>query len=89
MLNEQFALASLLLARGADPALVDKDGNTLLHLAARHHNKHVVDRLLELGVDVDAMNKEGGSGGQGRTVQACAPWRWRCATGARRPWTRS
>lgn len=59
VVNEHFSLASQLVNHGADIHLVDSEGNTLLHLLAIHHNKSLVDRLLESGISVDNKNNQG------------------------------
>lgn len=40
-------------------ASVDKDGNTLLHLAARHGYTEVVEKLIKAGADVNIANRNG------------------------------
>jgi hypothetical protein len=47
-----------LLKRGYAKAK-DKDGNTLLHIAAAAGNKDIVSLLVDKGVDINAKNKKG------------------------------
>lgn len=53
-----------LLRSGANPKLIDNEGNTLLHEAAARFKGHVeevrlLERLVQLGVPVNAKNHEG------------------------------
>ena len=48
-----------LLANGADPALVDAEGNTALHHAALCGEPLVAALLVDAGVPIDAVNREG------------------------------
>ena len=54
------AIVRLLLDRGAHPAVADKDGNTPIFEAVKHHRKEVVELLgKHKEVNVSARNKEG------------------------------
>jgi hypothetical protein len=53
------AAVPLLLEAGLDPNVPDVDGETPLHLAARHGSAEVVDRLLRAGASADALNFSG------------------------------
>jgi ankyrin repeat protein len=48
-----------LLSNGADPRIVDADGNTPLHHAARCAEPIVAALLLDASADIDAVNREG------------------------------
>lgn len=50
-------LAQHLLAKGADPAIMDDNKNTALHLAVPHKNAKLVRLLLEHGADPTIRNK--------------------------------
>lgn len=50
---------SLMWPGGDDIEIRDKKGMTMLLLAARHGRGHVVDALLALGVDVEAVDEQG------------------------------
>ncbi|KAH7731184.1 rolling pebbles protein [Aphelenchoides avenae] len=50
--------AALLTDRGCDITRTDKDGNSLLHLLARHPNKCLIDRLLDSGLSLESKNNE-------------------------------
>ena len=60
IVNERFAIATLLIERHADVHILDAANNTLLHHLALHPNRALIERLLEFGVPVDAKNAEGG-----------------------------
>ncbi|MFN3844146.1 MAG: ankyrin repeat domain-containing protein [Rehaibacterium terrae] len=64
-----------LLANGADPRVVDADGNTPLHHAARSTDPGVAALLLDAGAALDAVNHEGLS----PLGVACAAGNWRLA----------
>jgi hypothetical protein len=49
----------LLLNYGADPHARDKAGDTLIHSAALHNMRGVVQQMMEAGVDPLARNKRG------------------------------
>lgn len=49
----------LLLDKGADPRVVDKDGKTLLMWAVLKNNPTLVKLFLEKGVEVNAKAKDG------------------------------
>ena len=55
----QMEVIKLLLARKANPAVKDEDGNTVIHYAARQRNVDVLKLMLTLGVPADARNKDG------------------------------
>jgi ankyrin repeat protein len=57
--KEHFSIATLLIKSGCNVHVVDNEGNTLLHFLALHHNKALFERLLELGLQVDAKNSNG------------------------------
>lgn len=50
-----------LLARGANPRLSDRDGDTPLHIAAQRGNVRLIDMLLAAGADPNVKNKLGGT----------------------------
>lgn len=64
-----------LLANGADPRVVDADGNTPLHHAARSTDPGVAALLLDAGAVPEAINHEGLS----PLGVACAAGNWRLA----------
>ncbi len=47
------------LSKGGNPNVQDKNGNTLLHLAAKAHNEDAVKELLKFGADPDITNNDG------------------------------
>lgn len=57
--KRQMEVIKLLLARKANPAAKDSDGNTMVHHAARQRNVDVLKLMLTLGVPADARNKDG------------------------------
>src|SRR3546814_11558867 len=65
----------MLLANGADPSVVDGEGNTPLHHAARSSDPGVVAALLDAGATLDVLNHEGLS----PLAMACAVANWRVA----------
>ena len=48
-----------LLQAGAHIDVVDKDGNTPLHLAAAYGHKKIADLLVNRGANIEAINKSG------------------------------
>lgn len=64
-----------LLANGADPRVVDADGNTPLHHAARSSDPGVVALLRDAAADPEALNHDGLS----PLGVACAAGNWRLA----------
>ncbi len=44
---------------GADPNVRDEDGNTPLHLAAKHGHLGIVKDLVRYGADINAENLSG------------------------------
>ena len=64
-----------LLANGADTRLVDREGNTPLHHAARSSDADVAARLLDAGAELDALNEDGFS----PLGVACQAGNWRLA----------
>lgn len=64
-----------LLANGADPRVVDAEGNTPLHHAARSTDPGVAALLLDAGAALDAINAEGFN----PLGIACAAGNWRLA----------
>ncbi|MBX3689782.1 ankyrin repeat domain-containing protein [Dokdonella sp.] len=54
-------VVTMLLANGADPAVVDADGNTALHHAARCGNPIIAALLLDTKLPINAVNHEGRS----------------------------
>lgn len=59
ILTGHASTAALLTDRGCDITRTDKDGNSLLHLLARHPNKCLIDRLLDSGLSLESKNNEG------------------------------
>jgi hypothetical protein len=57
--KRQMEVIKLLLARKANPAAKDADGNTMVHHAVRQRNVDVLKLMLTLGVPADARNKDG------------------------------
>ncbi|XP_054550846.1 putative ankyrin repeat domain-containing protein 19 isoform X2 [Talpa occidentalis] len=55
---QQEECAAILLEHGADPDLVDTDGNTPLYYAVWGHNAAIVAKLLGHNADVEARNKD-------------------------------
>ena len=49
----------ILQSQGVDLGKKQANGNTLLHLAAEENNQYLVEKMLALGVDVNAANEEG------------------------------
>lgn len=47
----------MLLDQGADPNIMDLDGNTALHYAIYGQNVALVKKLLEYKVNLEAQNK--------------------------------
>ncbi len=64
-----------LLANGADPRMVDHDGNTPLHHAARSTDPAVAALLLDAAAPLNALNNEGLS----PLSMACESGNWRLA----------
>ncbi|NXI76665.1 ANKR7 protein, partial [Rhipidura dahli] len=56
---QQEKFVAILLEHGADPNLVDAEGNTALHLAVLSGNIAVAGLLLEHGARSDAQNQAG------------------------------
>ena len=71
-----------LLANGADPRIVDAEGNTPLHHAARSSDPGVAALLRDAGAEMDALNGEGVS----PLGTACIAGNWRRGTAT---WKRS
>ncbi|XP_006177557.2 LOW QUALITY PROTEIN: ankyrin repeat domain-containing protein 7 [Camelus ferus] len=57
--RDKESCAAILLEHGADPNLVDLDGNTALHYAACHPSISLVEKLLEHKANLEAQNKDG------------------------------
>ena len=57
--NNQFAVAELLLAKGADAKASDNRGETALGLAVKAGQKTLVEQLVAKGADVNAMSGPG------------------------------
>jgi hypothetical protein len=55
----QTGVAKLLLEKGADVSLANRDGNTALHIAAFFANKELVELLLDKGASVSVKNGRG------------------------------
>lgn len=55
----QLEAVKLLLTKGADVSLPNKDGNTALHIAAFFTYSEIVDELLKQGAKTDAKNQRG------------------------------
>lgn len=49
--------AAMLLDQGADPNIMDLDGNTALHYAIYGQSVALVKKLLEYKVNLEAQNK--------------------------------
>ncbi|XP_046546519.1 uncharacterized protein LOC124256589 isoform X4 [Haliotis rubra] len=47
-----------LVSHKADPSLVDREGQTLLHLASRHGQRHVIEYIID-SVDINSRDKAG------------------------------
>jgi uncharacterized protein len=62
----------MLLTNGADAAVADAERNTPLHYAALSRDPGIVALLLDAGVDIDALNREGYSA----LGMACAAHNW-------------
>ncbi len=58
-MSDDQELAQALIDGGADLNFKDKNGDALLHRAARHGNKNMIDVLISNGLDVNAKNKDG------------------------------
>ncbi|MGY8767755.1 MAG: ankyrin repeat domain-containing protein [Pirellulales bacterium] len=54
-------IAKLLIEKGADLSLRNRDGNTALHMAAFVTNTEIVTQLLNKGADVNVKNNKGDS----------------------------
>ena len=50
-----------LIKQGADPNSQDSDKETLLHLAAKSNQKHIIELLLKCGADIKIVDKYGRS----------------------------
>ena len=50
-------MAKLLLEKGADVSLANRDGNTALHIAAFFANKDLLELLLDKGASVSVKNR--------------------------------
>ena len=48
-----------LISQGAELHTPDDDGNTVVHIAARHRHLAVIEALHELGIDINALNDFG------------------------------
>lgn len=66
---------AMLLANGADPRIVDTDGRSPLHFAARSSDPEVAAQLLDAGADINALDR----GGRSPLFEACAAGSWRLA----------
>ena len=62
-----------LLANGADPRAVDRDGNTALHFAARSSDPGVAALLRDAAAEIDPLNADGLT----PLGVACAAGNWR------------
>ncbi|XP_048257864.1 uncharacterized protein LOC125383551 [Haliotis rufescens] len=73
-------VVELLVSKGADVSLVDKNGENTFHLACREDKSETVKFLLSLNVvDIDASNKQGRTAGYLATsiTTQCLCGRWR------------
>lgn len=52
-------IAWYLLKHGADPKAKDSAGDTALHAAAQGHSTRLINELVRLGIDVNAINASG------------------------------
>jgi ankyrin repeat protein len=58
-IHDKIELAELLLTYGANPYQCDVDGKTPLHFAVQFRSCAMVEKLISLGVYVDAMSESG------------------------------
>ena len=49
----------MLIQKGVDPFLKDKDGSSLLHCAAQGGNTSIINELLSLGLEIDSKDLSG------------------------------
>lgn len=57
--NKQKQTILHLLDNGANPEINDFQGNSLLHILAKTGQQDVAEKLIGLGLDVNALNKDG------------------------------
>src|SRR5690606_33144413 len=59
VINKQKQTILHLLDNGANPQINDFQGNSLLHILAKTGQQDVTEKLIGLGLDVNALNKDG------------------------------
>jgi serine/threonine protein kinase len=58
-INASYNLSEVFIKYGADPRIADKNGNTVLHIAAQLNQSNVYEYLVKLGWDPLQKNKKG------------------------------
>src|SRR6202012_480655 len=78
VINDLTAVVEFLLDYGANYHVIDKDGNSILHLAARYSGADTIRKLIDAdlhGLDVEAKNHDGWSA-QELATQKLNHWMW-------------
>lgn len=57
--NFEIEFIEMMIKKGADPHVLDSNGNSLLHLAVMINRVEYVEKILEFGVDPSMQNKLG------------------------------